>query len=181
MLEYIANDFWFLVHLELNILIETSLHDHPASPKATLGSVPEIWKYLWQQILSSRDRKAHSICTPRLRSLDLIAGPKKSFSRNTNTQDWEADQQRFKFDLSDRDDKARLGIAHVSCTEVDALLSKLSPAGPLWTHQNELIMNTAKERARNGPHIKMPSVMDNEMVRPSPFWDRLDEERFYYR
>ncbi|CAF9935231.1 MAG: hypothetical protein ALECFALPRED_006341 [Alectoria fallacina] len=175
MLKHIANDFWFLVHLELNVLIENPQHDHPTSPKAILDSVPEIWTCLWQEITHSRARRGHSIAQPRLRSLDLIAGSYPS------SEDWCVDQQRFTFDLSDRDDEARLGIAHVNCTEVKALLSKLSPAGPLWTHQQELIMNTANERARKGPHIKMPSVMDREMVRPSPFWDRLDQNRFYYR
>ena len=175
-----ANNFWFLVHLELNILIENPQHDHPTSPKATLDSVPEIWKYLWQQVLSSRVRRGHSITTPRLRSLDLVTGSKRPVLI-ANLPDWRADQQRFTFDISDRDDEACLGIAKVKCTEVEALLSKLSSGDPLWTHQQELIMNIANERARKGPHIKMPSVMDSEMVRPSPFWDRLDEERFYYR
>ena len=177
MLRHIAHDFWFLVHLELNILIKNPQHDHPSSPKATLNSVPEVWQYLWQQIQISRVRGGHCITTPRLRSLDLIAGSKRPVLA-PNFPDWQTEQQRFTFDISDRDDEARLGIAKVSCTELEALLSKLSAAGPLWTHQQELIINIANERARKGPHIKMPAVMDNEMVRPSPFWDRLDEERF---
>lgn len=180
MLNYIADEFWFLVHLELNILIENPQHDHPTSPKATLDSVPEVWKYVWQQILSSRACRGHSLTKPRLRSLDLIAGSKRSVS-NTSLQDRQVYQQRFTFDLSDRDDEARLGIANVKCTALEALLSKLSSSGSLWNHQQELIMNIAAARARKGPHIKMPSVMDDEMVRPSPFWDKLDEERFSYR
>lgn len=180
MLQYIADDFWFLAHLELNILITNPQHDHPASPKATLNSVPETWRYLWQEIVKSRVRRSHLITTPRLRSLDLIAGSRRPVSDSSVIR-WEVDQQRFTFDISDRDDEARLGIANVKCTELEALRSKLSSAGPLWNHQQELIMNIAAERARKGPHIQMPSVTDREMVRPSPFWDRLDEARFYYR
>lgn len=176
----ITDDFWFLVHLELDILIENPQHDHPTSPKATLGSVPEVWRCLWQQIHNSRVRRGHSTTTPRLRSLDLISGSKIPTS-DPNLPMWQIDNQRFTFDISDRDDEARLGIAKVKCIEVEALLSKRSSAGHLWTHQQELIMNVANERARKGPHIQMPSVTDSEMVRPSPFWDRLDEERFYYR
>lgn len=182
-LKHTADDLWFLVHLELNILIENPQHDHPTSPKATLDSVPDIWGYLWQEIMNSRIRRVHSITTPRLRSLDLIAGSKRLES-DPSSRDWQAMQlvqQRFTFDLSDRDDEARLGIANIRCTELQSLLSKLSSAEPLWTHQQELILKIATERARKGPHIEMPSVMDSEMVRPSPFWDRLDEDRFYYR
>lgn len=180
MLSYIADEFWFLVHLELNILIENPQHDHPTSPKATLDSVPEIWKYLWQEITNSRVRKCHPITTPRLRSLDVIAGPKIPVY-DPSSPGWLVEPQRFTFDLSDRNDEARLGIAHVKCTELEALLSKLPSLDPLWTHQEELILNIATERAKKGPHIRMPSIVDPEMVRPSPFWDRLDQERFYYR
>lgn len=180
MLKSIADELWFLVHLELNIVIENPQHMHPDSPKATLDSVPEIWRYLWQQILSTRVRRGHSIIKPRLKSLDLIAGSKRPVS-DPSLQGWQVDQQRFTFDISERDDKARLGIAKIKCTEVEALLSKLSSGGPLWNHQQELIMNIADERARKGPHIQMPSVLDNEMVRPSPFWDKLDQERFSFR
>lgn len=180
MLKYIADDVWFLVHLELNILIENPQYYHPTSAKATLDSVPEVWKYLWEEIKKARARKSHLIITPRLRSLDLIAGSRKQILE-ARIDHWQVDQQRFTFDLSDRDDEARLGVATVNCTEVEALLSKYSLAGPLWNHQQQLIMNVATERARSGPHIQMPSVMDKEMVRPSPFWDRLDEARFYYR
>lgn len=180
MLKHIADGFCSLVHLELNILIENPQHDHPTSPKATLDSVPEIWKYLWQEISNSRVRRSHLITTPRLRSLDLIAGSKRP-APGPSYEEWKVDQQRFAFDLSDRDDEARLGIANVYCTELEALRSKMSQVDPLWTHQQELIMNVATERARRGPHIQRPSVLDREMVRPSPFWDRLDKERFYYR
>ena len=135
---------------------------------------------MWHEIRTFRTRRSHSITSPRLISLDLIAGSKSPFS-DISLQDWPVDLQRFSFKLPDRDDDARLGIPSVHCTEVEALLSKLSPAGPLWNHQQELIMNIATERATKGPHIERPSVMDNEMVRPSPFWDRLDEDRFYYR
>lgn len=180
MLRHIAHDFWFLVHLELNILIENPQHDHPTSPKATQESVPEVWQYLWQQIHISRVQEGHAITKPRIRSFDLIVGSKRPVLDSSPAQ-WQTEQQRFTFDISDRDDEARLGVAKVSCTAVEALLSKLSLADPLWTHQQELIIKIANERARKGPHIKMPSVMDDEMVRPSPFWDRLDEERFYYR
>ena len=180
MLKYISDEFWFLVHLELNIVIGNPQQIHPNSPRATLDSVPEIWRYLWQQILRTRVCKGHSVIQPRLKSLDLIAGSKRPVS-DPSLQDWQVDQQRFTFDISDQDDKARLGIANVKCTELEALLSKLSSGGPLWNHQQELIMNIATERARKGPHIKMPSVMDNEMVRPSPFWDKLDQERFSFR
>ena len=180
MLSYIAHEFWFLVHLELNILINHPQNEHPTSPKATLDSVPEVWRHLWQQISSSRAHRGHSLPKPRLRSLDLIVGSKVSVS-NTSSHDHQVDQQRFTFDLSERDDEARLGIANVKCTELEGLLSKLSSSSALWNHQQELVMNIATERARKGPHIKMPSIMDNEMVRPSPFWDKLDQERFSYR
>ena len=180
MLKYIADEFWFLLHLELNILIENPQHNHPTSPKATIDSVPEVWKYLWQRIVSSRARRGHSLMKPRLRSLDLIAGSERSAS-SASLQDQQVDQQRFTFDLSDRDDEARLGIANVKCTEVEALISKLPSSCSLRNHQQELIMNIATERARKGPHIRMPYVIDNEMVRPSPFWDKLDVERFPYR
>lgn len=180
MLKYIADEFWFLVHLELNILIGNPQHDHPTSPKATLDSVPEVWKYLWQHILSSRARRGHSLTKPRLKSLDIIAGSEMSDSE-TNSRDRQINQQRFTFDLSDRDDEARLGIANVKCTALEALLSKLSSSRPLWNHQQELIINIATERARKGPHVRMPSVMDDEMVRPSPFWDKHDDEKFLYR
>ena len=179
-LRQIAHEFWFLFHLQLDILIENPKHDHPTSPKATLDSVPEVWRYVWQQIHGFRVRGGHSTTTPRLRSLDLIAGSKIPVSISILRM-WQIDKQRFTFEISDRDDEARLGIAKVKCTEVEALLSKLSSAGPLWTHQQELIMKVANERARKGPHVTMPSVMDKEKVRPSPFWDRLDQERFYYR
>ena len=175
MLQYIADEFWFIVHLELNILIKNPQHDHPTSPKATLDSVPEMWKYLWQEITKSRVHRDHSTTKPRLKSLDLIAG-----SELPITQLRRDHQQRFTFDLSARDEEARLGIAPVKCTQVEALLSKLSTVDPLWTHQQDLIMKTADERARKGPHIKMPSVMDSEMVRPSSFWDRHDPDRFYH-
>ena len=180
MLNYIADEFWFLVHLELNILIKNPQHMHPTSPKATLDSVPEVWRHLWQHISRSRARRGHSFTKPRLRSLDLIVGSESPVS-NAGLHDQQVDQQRFTFDLSERDDEARLGIANVKCTELEGLLSKLSSGSPLWNHQQELVMNIATERARKGPHIKMPSVMDNEMVRPSPFWDKLDQERFSYR
>ena len=180
MLNYIAAEFWFLVHLELNILISDPQNMHHNSPKATLDSVPEVWRHLWQQISSSRARRGHSLTRPRLRSLDLIVGLKSSVS-NANINDQQVDQQRFTFDLSERDDEARLGIANVKCTELEGLLSKLSSSSLLWNHQQELVMKIATERARKGSHIKMPSVMDNEMVRPSPFWDTLDQERFPYR
>lgn len=175
MLQYIADEFWFIAHLELNILIANPQHEHPTSPKATLDSVPEIWRYLWQEITNSRVRRSHSITKPRLKSLDLIVGSKPPFGESE--QDY---QQRFTFDLSARDDDARRGIAHVKCAELEALLSKLSAVEPLWTHQQDLIINTANERARKGPHIQMPSVMDPEMVRPSSFWDRHDPDRFYH-
>ena len=178
MLNYIADEFWFLVHLELNILINDP-QNHPNSPKATLDSVPEVWRHLWQHISSSRARRGHSLTKPRLRSLDLIVGSKSSVS-NASLHDQQVDQQRFTFDLSERDDEARLGIANVKCTELEGLLSKLSLLHPIWNHQQELVMKIATERARKGPHIQMPSVMDSEMVRPSPFWDKLDQERFSY-
>lgn len=180
MLNYIADEFWFLVHLELNILINEPQNEHPTSPKATLDSVPEVWRHLWQQITSSRARRRHSLTKPRLRSLDLIVGSKSSDS-NASSHDQQVDQQRFTFDLSDRDDEARLGIANVKCTELEGLISKFSKSNPLWNHQQELVMNIATERARKGPHIRMPSVMDKEMVRPSPFWDKLNQQRFSYR
>ena len=180
MLNYIADEFWFLTHLELNILINDPQNKHPTSPKATLDSVPEVWRHLWQQISRSRARRRHSITKPRMRSLDLIVGSKSSVS-NADLHDQQVDQQRFTLNLSERDDDASLGIANVKCTELEGLLSKFSSSNPLWNHQQELVMNIATERARKGPHIKMPSVMDNEMVRPSPFWDKLDQERFSYR
>ena len=180
MLKYIADEFWFLVHLELNILINDPQDKHPTSPKATLDSVPEVWRHLWQHISSSRARRGHILTKPRLRSLDLIVGSRSSVS-NASLFDQQANQQRFTFDLSERDDEACLGIANVKCTELEGLLSKQSSSSPLWNHQQELIMKIATERARKGPHIKMPSVMDSEMVRPSPFWDKLDQERFSYR
>ena len=178
MLNYIADKFWFLVHLELNILIDDP-QNHPTSPKATLDSVPEVWRHLWLHISNSRARRGHSLTKPRLRSLDLIVGSKSSVS-NASSHDQQVDQQRFTFDLSEHDEEAHLGIANVKCTELEGLLSKLSSSTPLWNHQQELVMKIATERARKGPHIKMPSVMDNEMVRPSPFWDKLDQERFSY-
>ena len=175
MLQFIADEFWFIVHLELNISIENPRHDHPTSPKATLDSVPEIWKYLWQEITNSRSRRGHSITQPRLKSLDLKAG-----SEPPTTEPRKEYQQRFTFDLSARDDEARLGIAHVKCTELEALLSRLSTEEPLWTPQQDLIMKTAIDRARKGPHIRMPSVADAEILRPSSFWDRHDPDRFYH-
>ena len=141
--------------------------------------MPEIWKYLWQQTLNFRVREGHSITKPRLKSLDLIVGSFRPDS-DPGLQSLPVDQQRFTFDLSDRDDEASLGIANVKCVELEALLSKL-PSPSTWNHQQELIVKVAKERARKGPHIRMPSVMDTEMVRPSPFWDLLDKERFPYR
>ena len=180
MLKYIADEFCLLVHLELNILIENPQHDHPTSPKATLDSVPEIWKYLWQEISNSRVRRSHLITTPRLRSLDLIAGSKRPAPDSTSVS-WELDQQRFTFDLSDRDDEARLGIANVYCTELEALRSRMSPVDRFWIRQQELVMKVAAKRARRGPHIQTPYTTDPEMVRPLSFWDRLDQERFQYR
>ena len=180
MLNYIADEFWFLVHLELNILIENPRHNHPTSPKATIDSVPEVWRHLWQHISSSRARRGHSLTKPRLRSLDLIAGSKDSVS-NASLQDRQVNQQRFTFNLSERDDEARLGIANVKCSELEALLSKLPTSRGFWKPHQEVAVNIATERARKGPHIKRPSVMDRELVRPSPFWDQLDQERFPYR
>ena len=143
--------------------------------------MPEIWKYLWQQILNTRVRSEHSITQPRLKSLDLIAGSIRPGSdSDPGLQPLQVDQQRFTWDLSDRDDEASLGIANVKCVELESLLSKL-PSPSICNHQQELIVKVAKERARKGPHIRMPSVMDSEMVRPSPFWDMLDQERFPYR
>ena len=175
MLDYIADEYWFLIHLELNILINDPQNEHPTSPKATLDSVPEVWRYLWQQISSSRARRGHSLTKPRLRSLDLIVGS------TAHLHDRRIEQQRFTFDLSERDDEASLGVANVKVTELEGLLSKLSSSSSLWNHRQELVMNTATERARKGPHIRMPSIMDDEMVRPSSFWDKLDQERFSYQ
>ena len=128
-------------------------------------------------ILDSRIRKGHLITQPRLKSLDIIAGSRRETPRGT----YQIDQQRFTFDLSERDDEACRGIANVKCTEVEAFLSKLPSSSALWNHQQELVMKIANERARKGPHIQMPSVTDNEMVRPSPFWETHDEDRFSYR
>ena len=175
MLQYIADEFWFIVHLELDIEIENPQHDHPTSPKATLDSVPEIWRYLWQEITNSRVRRGHTTTKPRLKSLDLKAGSKPPV-----TEPGLNNQQRFTFDLSIRDDEAALGIAPVKCTELEALLSNFSTVEPLWTHQQDLIMKTANERARKGPHIEMPSVTESEMLRPSTSWDRHDSDRFYH-
>ena len=180
MLKCIADEFWFLVHLELNILIKDPQNKHPTSPKATLDSVPEVWRHLWQHISSSRAARGHSLTKPRLRSLDLIVGLKSSIT-NASLHDQQVDQQRFTFDLSQRDDEARLGVANVKCTELEGLFSKVSLSSLLWNYHQELVMNTATERARKGLHIKMLSIMDNEMIRPSPFWDKLDQERFSYR
>ena len=109
--------------------------------------------------------------------MDLIAGSLRPV-QDPNSPHWRLDQQCFTFDLSERDDEARLGIAQVKSTELEALRSKLSSSDSLWNHKQELIMKTAKERAWKGPHIEMPSVTDSEMVRPSPFWDKLDQARF---
>ena len=170
-LKYIADEFCMLVHLEFNILILHPQPDLPASPKATLDSVPEVWRYMWQEIQSSRVQKEHLITKPRLRSLDLIVGS-------------ERDQNRFKFDLSDRDNEARLGIANVKSTEVEALLSKVSSKESSWDDQQALTMKHAKEKAEKGPHVPIPYIILRDtraMLRPPPFWDKIDEERFYYQ
>ena len=182
MLKYIADEFWLLLHLELNILIENPQHDHPTSPKATLNSVPDVWKYLWQQITNSRVCKGHIISKPRLRSLDLIAGSYRAVL-DPNVPVWRrVDQQRFTFDLCERDEKSRLGIANLKCAEEEALLSKLPSGDSIRKkHQEKVILDAAKERANKGPHIRMPHVTNHQMIRRSPFWDRLDAERFYYR
>ena len=151
MLKYIADEIRFLVHLELNILIEDPQDDRRTSPKATLDSVPEIGRYLWQQTLSSLVRRDHSITQPRSRSLDFIVGSKR-LGLDPNSRARQLDQQRFPFDLSDRDDDARLSIANVKCTEIEALRSNLSSSDALWNHQQELIVNTVNERAIKGPH-----------------------------
>ena len=172
MLKYIADELCMLVHLQLDILILHPRPNLPASaPKATLDSVPEIWRYLWQEIHSSRARKEHLITAPRLRSLDLIVGSEK-------------DQNRFTFDLSDRDNEARLGIANVKSTAVEALLSKLPSTESSWDDKQALMIKHAKEKAEKGPHIHIPYTILRDpraMLRPPPFWDKIDEERFYYQ
>ena len=141
----------------------------------------QMWTYLWQQIKSSRQRKLHNIDIPRLRSFDVVGG---SYRPVSEISQWEAAaQQRLQVNISERDDEARRGIASVKCTELEALKSILGPKGPFRNHQQELLMDAVRTRADKGPFIRRvpPVLMDQEMMRPSPFWDRLDERRFYYR
>lgn len=188
MLDQVADNFWFLEHLEVNVEIDIADQGQFTYARATMVGAGQLWNYLWQQIRSSRVRKWHKISLPRLRSLDVVGGSYRPVSDMGSFLDrsshWEAAaQQRFHINLSERDDKAMKGIATVTCVELRALQAKLGSREPFRNRQQKVLMDAVTKRARTGPFVRQvpPVLMDREMMRASPFWDRLDERRFYYR
>lgn len=94
-----------------------------------------------------------------------------------------SEQQHFQIKLSERDDEALLGVAKVTCFELEALKKKLSSTGDFRNHFQKELMSAVVDRAHKGSLVGRPSyiIMDRELMRPSPFWDGFDGPGFYYR
>lgn len=180
-LERIADMFWFLEHLEVNLEMKIADQGEFTNTRATLEGAGQMWKYLWQQMRCSRVRKSHEVTIPRLRSLDVVGGSYRPMSEILLYE--AAAQQRFHIDISERDDDLLKGIATVTCVELKALQAKLGSCEPFRNHQQKVLMDAVTKRAEQGPFVRqVPSVLvDREMMRPSSFWDRLDDRCFYYR
>lgn len=177
MLDQVADMFWFLEHLEVNLEINIGGQGEFTNTRATLEGAEEMWNYLWVQMKSSRTRKSHEVTVPRLRSFDVVGGSYRPVSEISH---WEAAaQQRFHIDLSHRHEEARRGTATVTCVELKALQRKLGYCEPFGNHQQKVLMDAVRERADTGPFVRQ--LMDREMTRASSFWDRFDDRRFYYR
>lgn len=181
MLEQIADLFWYLEHLEVNLEINIADQGEFTKTRATLTGAGELWNYFWLRMKSSRVRKSHEVILPRLRSLDVVGG---SYRPVSEMSPWEtAAQQRFHIRISERSDEAQRGLATVTCVELEALQAKLGSCEPFRNHQQKVLMDAVIKRAKTGPFVRqVPDVlMDREMMRSSSFWYRLDERCFYYR
>ena len=152
----------------------------------------QLWTYLWEQFSASCKTQTRYIdsthphpleIAPRLRSLDVVGGPYLPDSMQMYNRDWTtAAQQRFQIDLSERDDESRKGIATVKCVELEALKSRFGASGPYRNDNQVNLMHLVRVRSERGPFVQRvpPELLDRELTRHSPFWDRHDERRFYY-
>ena len=178
--EDIADAFWFLEHLEVNL--EIGLADETHFNKiATFEGAKYVWRYVWEQIRRSRIQKSHEITTPRLRSIDVVGGSYRPLFEISQKE--AGAQQRFHIRLSERDDEAKSGIAKITCVELEALQTKLGSKVFFRNDHQRMLMDFVVKRANNGPCSEpVPhSLMDREMTRASSWWNQRDEHRFHYR
>lgn len=177
-LQHIADEFWFIDHLELNVEVDLACDGSGSHFRTTTNNAHKIWNYIWHEIRESRLEKKHDSIRPRLRSLDLVAG---SYPQRTL---WETcARQKFMVELSERDDEARRGIATVKCLEVEAVKMTLGHGGHLRNSHQEALMREVTTRAAEGLHPGFaPAVLkDRGLLRLPAFWDLQDQRRFEYR
>lgn len=173
--------------------------------ETTLESTAQIWKYMRQRIRHTRLSLGHIITEPRLQSLDVsISYQSQILHKNDNekvaagsfrpatTRDshnksiWEArEQQKFRADLSERDDEARRDIATIRCSELEALKEKLGLEVDININQETLLKDIA-DRAENGPQLHRGErasqiLLGQDLMQPPRFWEMHDKRRFHYR
>ncbi|KAL9126853.1 MAG: hypothetical protein Q9217_004161 [Psora testacea] len=185
-LQAIASHFWHIEHLELNLEIDIQFRGRDAWPKATLTSVAQIWTYMRKAIRQHRTNNHHLVAEPRLRSLDVVAGPYRPFPPLGAIGKWELkSQQRFAVDLAERDDEARYDIAKVRCVESEALESKFGHGEPVFLNDRQRqLYQMVLDRANEGNGTRKLNdwelFYDWELTPPSSFWELHDPLRFFY-
>lgn len=176
-LKTIADHFWAIEHLDVNIEIGT-INGGPLKPSratATIDGAGQLWTYLWHQMSCSWAKNTGGNTIPRLRSLDVVGGPFRCSGGPPLL--------RFQVNVSERDDEARAGIASVKCVELEALKSIFGPAGPYRSAGPESLMKIIRRAAEEDSfkYIYARPTADCELMRTIPFWDRIDQRRFYYK
>lgn len=162
----LADRFWAIEHLDINIEIVKAESGPLAQSKATIEGAVQLWNYLWLQMSYSWRENTGGNNIPRLRSLDIVSQGLSAVPL-----------LRFEVDISERDDEARAGVASVKCVELEALKSVLGPAGPYRNaYQENLLKSIIRAAAENTFQLG-----HHELVRTLPFWDKRDRLRFYYK
>lgn len=101
---------------------------------------------------------------------------------------WESrEQQKFRADISERDDEAKMDIATIRCAELEALNMRFGDLEDedINVHQ-EILLKNIIDRATNGPRIDRGEAsphlrLGQDLMRPPRFWEMHDRKRFYYR
>jgi len=161
-LAHLAQRFWFLEHLELDLGIDVCPMNKGVG-NGSMAAVKDIWEYLRCKIRDFRAQQGHDITEPRALSLDVTVGDFTPYQGRDNQ--WDADQQqRIRANLSERDDEARRDVAHIACVELEALMAKLGHEGRGTDRQTLLIgLSRLEEKPRQDYIAMLMGVDASEM------------------
>ncbi len=128
-LNHLASHLWFLGPLDVNLDLKIFGPHRNRGPKPTLEIAEHLWIYIRRQIRRSRLQRQHSRTEPRLLTLDVTAGPFRPLCLGghytVHFRDEDVEQQRYRVDISEHEQKAGKDEASITCVELEAVRSKL--------------------------------------------------------